>query len=78
MIQLLAQQDPCPCQIYEYSPFFLAFRLLRHPQERAYRGAAAEACVRTRFTLEAGIERLATKFGLAKVSEPCALRSMRR
>jgi glycosyltransferase involved in cell wall biosynthesis len=53
-------------------------RLIRHPQERARLGAAAEARVRTRFTLEAGIERLAAKFGLAKVSEPCALRSMRR
>jgi len=47
-------------------------RLIRHPQERAHLGAAAEACVRARFTLEAGIERLATKFGLAKV-----LRAMR-
>jgi len=35
VIQLLAQQDPCPCQIYEYSPFFLAFRLLRHAHTRA-------------------------------------------
>ncbi len=41
-------------------------RLIRHPQERARLGAAGEACVRTRFTLEAGIERLAAKFGLAK------------
>jgi glycosyltransferase involved in cell wall biosynthesis len=53
-------------------------RLIRHPQERARLGAAAEARVRTRFTLEAGIERLAVKFGLAEVAEPCALRSMRR
>jgi glycosyltransferase involved in cell wall biosynthesis len=53
-------------------------RLIRHPQERTRLGAAAEAHVRTRFTLEAGIERLAAKFGLAKVKEPCALRSMRR
>ena len=53
-------------------------RLIRDPRERARLGAAAEARVRTRFTLEAGIERLAAKFGLAKVTEPCALRSMRR
>ena len=53
-------------------------RLIRHPQERAPLAAAAEARVRTGFTLEAGIERLAAKFGLAKVAEPCALRSMRR
>ena len=53
-------------------------RLIRQPQERARLGAAGEARVRTRFTLEAGIERLAAKFGLAKVGESCALRSMRR
>ena len=53
-------------------------RLIRDPRERGRLGAAAEARVRTRFTLEAGIERLAAKFGLAKVTEPCALRSMRR
>jgi hypothetical protein len=29
---LFAQQDPCPCQIPEDSPFFLAFRALRHPE----------------------------------------------
>jgi len=53
-------------------------RLIRHPQERARLGAAAEARVRTRFTLQAGIERLSAKFGLAKAAEPCASRSMRR
>jgi len=53
-------------------------RLIRHPQERARLGAAAEARVRTRFTLKAGIEQLAGKFGLAQVDEPCVLRSMRR
>jgi glycosyltransferase involved in cell wall biosynthesis len=53
-------------------------RLIRQPQDRARLGAAGEARVRTLFTLEAGIERLAAKFGLAKVGEPCALRSMRR
>jgi len=53
-------------------------RLIRHPQERARLGAAGEARIRTRFTLEAGIERLAGKFGLARTAEPCALHSMRR
>jgi glycosyltransferase involved in cell wall biosynthesis len=53
-------------------------RLIRHPQERARLGAAAEVRVRTRFTLDAGIERLAEKFGLRQAAEPCALRSMRR
>jgi len=53
-------------------------QLIRHPQERARLGAAGESRVRTRFTLEAGIERLAEKFGLAETAEPCALRSMRR
>ncbi len=32
VIQLFAQQDPCPRQIHEDSPFFLAFLTLRHPQ----------------------------------------------
>jgi glycosyltransferase involved in cell wall biosynthesis len=53
-------------------------RLIRHPQQRARLGAAGEARVRTGFTLEAGIERLAEKFGLMEAAEPCALRSMRR
>jgi glycosyltransferase involved in cell wall biosynthesis len=53
-------------------------RLIRHPQERARLAAAAEVRVRTRFTLDAGIERLAEKFGLRQAAEPCALRSMRR
>jgi len=53
-------------------------RLARHPRERARLGAAAEARVRARFALEAGIERLAEKFGLAAAEEPCALHSMRR
>jgi glycosyltransferase involved in cell wall biosynthesis len=53
-------------------------RLIRQPQERMRLGTAAEARVRTHFTLEAGIGRLAAKFGQAKVAEPCALRSMRR
>ena len=53
-------------------------RLMRHPQERARLGAAGESRVRTGFTLEAGIEQLAEKFGLMEAAEPCALRSMRR
>ena len=53
-------------------------RLIRTPQERARLATAAEARVRTRFTLDAGIERLAEKFGLVQTAEPCALRSMRR
>lgn len=53
-------------------------RLIRDPQERARLGAAGESRVRSRFTLEAGIERLAEKFGLEEAAEPCALRSMRR
>jgi len=53
-------------------------RLIRHPQERARLGAAGESRVRTRFTLEAGIERLAEKFGLPETAEPCVLRSTRR
>jgi glycosyltransferase involved in cell wall biosynthesis len=53
-------------------------RLIRHPQERSRLAAAAEVRVRTRFTLDAGIERLAEKFGLRQATEPCALRSMRR
>ncbi|HKF73504.1 MAG TPA: glycosyltransferase family 4 protein [Stellaceae bacterium] len=53
-------------------------RLIRHPQERARLGAAGEARVRTRFTLAAGVDQLAARFGLAEAAEPCALRSMRR
>ncbi|HLJ22308.1 MAG TPA: glycosyltransferase family 4 protein [Stellaceae bacterium] len=53
-------------------------RLIRDPQERARLGAAGEARVRTQFSLEAGIGRLAEKFGLVEAAEPCALRSMRR
>ncbi|HKX08346.1 MAG TPA: glycosyltransferase family 4 protein [Stellaceae bacterium] len=53
-------------------------RLIRDPQERARLGAAGESRVRSRFTLEAGIEQLAEKFGLEEAAEPCALRSMRR
>ena len=53
-------------------------RLIRAPQDRARLGGAGETRVRTLFTLEAGIERLAEKFGLAETAEPCALRSMRR
>jgi len=53
-------------------------RLARHPRERARLGVAAEAHVRARFALEAGIGRLAEKFGLAAAEEPCALHSMRR
>lgn len=53
-------------------------RLIRDPQQRARLGAAGESRVRSRFTLEAGIEPLAEKFGLEEAAEPCALRSMRR
>ncbi|HXP74784.1 MAG TPA: glycosyltransferase family 4 protein [Stellaceae bacterium] len=53
-------------------------RLIRNPQERVRLATAAEARVRARFTLDAGIERLADKFGLAEAAAPCALRSMRR
>jgi glycosyltransferase involved in cell wall biosynthesis len=53
-------------------------RLIRHPQERARLGAAGEARVRSRFTLEAGIDRLAEKLGLLEAAETCELRSMRR
>ena len=53
-------------------------RLARDPRERARLGAAGEARVRIRFTLEAGIEQLAERFGLVEAVEPCALRSMRR
>ena len=53
-------------------------RLIRDPQERARLGAAGESRVRSRFTLDAGIEQLAEKFGLEEAAEPCALRSMRR
>ena len=53
-------------------------RLARHPRERARLGAAAEARIRARFALEAGIGRLAEKFGLAAAEEPCVLLSTRR
>jgi glycosyltransferase involved in cell wall biosynthesis len=53
-------------------------RLIRHPQERARLGAAGEARVRSRFTLEAGIDQLAEKFGLVEPAQSCELRSMRR
>ncbi|MCY4229628.1 MAG: glycosyltransferase [Alphaproteobacteria bacterium] len=48
--------------------------LIRNPAERAAMGRAACARVRTAFSFEAGIDRLAARFGPA----PCALRSMRR
>ncbi len=57
-------------------------RLMRAPAERARLAGAGEARVRRHFTLDAGIDALAEKFGLGEVvwesSEPCASRSMRR
>ncbi|HTZ76322.1 MAG TPA: glycosyltransferase family 4 protein [Stellaceae bacterium] len=57
-------------------------RLIRAPLERARLAAAGEARVRAHFTLEAGVDMLAAKFGLApqgwEDSEACASRSMRR
>lgn len=57
-------------------------RLMRAPAERARLAAAGEARVRGRFTLDAGIDALAARFGLGEDawedSEPCASRSMRR
>src|SRR5207247_11391530 len=32
VLQLLSQQDPCPCQTHQHGLFLLAFRVLRHPQ----------------------------------------------
>ena len=48
--------------------------LIRNPAERAAMGRAAHARVRTAFSFEAGIDRLAERFG----TPACALRSMRR
>ncbi len=53
-------------------------RLIRHPEERVRLGAAGEARVRSRFTLAAGIDQLAEKFGLSEAAGSCELRSMRR
>ena len=47
--------------------------LIRNPAERTAMGRAAHARVRTAFSFEAGINRLAERFGA-----PCVLRSMRR
>ena len=48
--------------------------LIRNPAERAAMGRAAHARLRTAFSFEAGIDRLAARFR----PPPCALRSMRR
>ena len=62
-------------------------RLIRSPIERAKLAGSGEARVRAHFTLDAGIDALAAKFGLAEKrggeqswedSAPCASRSMRR
>jgi len=43
-------------------------RLIRHPEERARLGAAGEHHVRRHFSMEAGINLLATRFGLTSAS----------
>jgi glycosyltransferase involved in cell wall biosynthesis len=43
-------------------------RLIRDPEERARLGAAGESHVRRLFSMEAGIDLLATRFGLVSVS----------
>ena len=43
-------------------------RLIRDPEERARLGAAGEHHVRRLFSMEAGIDLLATRFGLASAS----------
>jgi glycosyltransferase involved in cell wall biosynthesis len=43
-------------------------RLIRDPEERARLGAAGEHYVRRNFSMEAGIDLLATRFGLTSVS----------
>ena len=43
-------------------------RLIRDPEERARLGAAGEHRVRSLFSMEAGIDLLATRFGLASLS----------
>ena len=48
--------------------------LIRNPAERAAMGRAAHARLRAAFSFEAGIDRLAERFG----ARPCASRSMRR
>jgi glycosyltransferase involved in cell wall biosynthesis len=64
----LIEQDVTGLLVPPGNPIALAEaleRLIRHPEERARLGAAGEHHVRRHFSMEAGIDWLAMRFGLA-------------
>ena len=74
----LIEQDVTGLLVPPGNPIALAetlARLIRDPEERARLGAAGERHVRRFFSMEAGIDLLATRFGLASASpwgsDPC-------
>jgi glycosyltransferase involved in cell wall biosynthesis len=67
----LIEQDVTGLLVPPGNPIALAEtlgRLIRNPEERARLGAAGERHVRRLFSMEAGIDLLATRFGLASAS----------